>query len=791
MNKKALEVLEYNKIIGLLIKECGCDMSRAMAERLRPGSEIRDIRDELRSTTEAVDLIVHKGPLPSGGIYNVSRDVKAARKGLSLYPKQLLQIRYNLFAAGSVRNFMETDVPETKIIKELTDLLVPCRELVADIDRCIISEDEISDNASPELRRLRREIVSQNDAIRNKLTKMVSGKNTYLQDSIVTIRDGRYVIPVKAEHRSSVPGIVHDQSKGGSTLFIEPQVIVDMNNRLKELELAEETEVARILQALSDRVGEHHDEIINDQKLLTQLDFIMAKGKLSLSMGGSEPELGEDGQLELKSARHPLLDKEKAVPVSVTLGEEFRTLVITGPNTGGKTVTLKTIGLLTLMALSGLHIPAAEGSRIPVYDDVFADIGDEQSIEQSLSTFSSHMKNIVFITNHAGSNTLVLVDELGAGTDPTEGAALAIAILERLYELGSYTVATTHYNEIKKYALSTPGVENACMEFDVKTLSPTYHLLVGVPGKSNAFDISRKLGLPRIITQRAKDIIENDDMKFEDVITKIDNDRHRAEQDRREAAKMAADIREQHEKVSRESEDLSKNKEKILAEARRQARDIIRDAKETADEVRKSLRGISNGMTVAERNKAFEEQNRKLNEKSEKYQEHLVRHINSEPVDVRALKAGDTVKVLSLGQNGVILNVKDAGSILVQVGAVKMTLKAKDIAVVTDGSKKSLARRNEMRKASINIARSKALSVSASTDVRGQNLFDAQTDVEKYIDDAYIAGMHEVTIIHGRGEGILKSGIRKALLKNKHVDSIRPGAYNEGGEGVTIVTLKK
>jgi DNA mismatch repair protein MutS2 len=793
MNKKALQVLEYKKIAELLKNETQCELSAKKAEALKPGGDIRDIREETRSTTEAVDLIVHKGSLPIGGIYDVSRDVKFAKKGGTLTPKQLLQVKYDLQTAGSTVTFMKgDDVPDAPHIKELTELIEPHRDLAKAIDKCILSEDEIADDASPELRRIRRDIAAQNDAVRSKLAQMTASSDNkdFLQDAIVTMRDGRYVIPVKTEYHSKFPGIVHDQSRGGSTLFIEPEVIVNMNNKLKELKLAEEAEIARILGELSGKAGECAGDIIRNQQLLAELDFIMAKGRLSLDMDGEEPKLTEDGPLVLKSARHPLLDKDKAVPISVTLGDTYRTLVITGPNTGGKTVTLKTIGLLSLMALSGLHIPASSESVIPVYKDIFADIGDEQSIEQNLSTFSAHMKNIVFITNHAEPGTLVLADELGAGTDPTEGAALAIAVLERLYELGACTAATTHYNELKKYAISTEGVENASMEFDVDTLSPTYHLLIGVPGKSNAFDISRKLGLQRVIIKRARSLIEQGDMEFEEVITAIDKDRHQAEADRAESARMAAEMREKYDKAEKESEELSKNKEKILAEARRQAREILRDARETADEVRKDLNAMDKNMSVAEKNRAFSEANRKLNDKSRKYQERMVRQINNKPVDIASLKKGDMVKVLSLGQNGEIASVENGG-IQVRLGSVKMTVKPSDIAMVTDGSKQSVKRQREMQRVTSGIARHKAMTVSPQTDVRGESLDDALIEVDKYIDDAFIAGLSEVTIIHGRGTGVLKDGIRRNLSKNRHVKSFRPGAYDEGGEGVTIAALKK
>ena len=790
MNKKALQVLEYNKIKELLGEECGCEMSRDMAKSLKPGGDIRDITDELRSTTEAVDLIVHKGALPTEGIHDLKGTAQIARKGGCLSMKQLIAVTHDLRVAVRVLSFLKGEIPEMPHVMALAELIVPHQELSDDIDRCILSEDEMSDDASPELRRIRRAIVKQNEAIRARLAHMVNSQENqaYLQDSIVTIRDGRYVIPVKQEHRSEFPGIVHDQSKGGATLFIEPQIVVELNNELKELMLAEEAEIAKILQDLSDRVGSCYHDICNNQDLISQLDFIMAKGKLSCLLKGEEPSLNERGVLKLKSARHPLLDQDKAVPITVELGENYTTLVVTGPNTGGKTVTLKTCGLLTLMALSGLHIPASSASTIPVYEDVFADIGDEQSIEQSLSTFSSHMKNIVYIVGRARPDVLILLDELGAGTDPTEGAALGVAILEKLHHAGAHVIATTHYNEIKKYALSTEGVENASMEFNVETLSPTYRLLTGVPGRSNAFEISRKLGLSGRIIQRAGDLIEKGDLAFEDVITRIEKDRFDAEHDREEAALLRAEMEEARRKFKEEEKAFHEKKEQMMRDARREAREIIRDAGETADEVKRELKELSHEESLGERNRLFSESRHKLNEKEKKYQEHVIRQANDDPVNVEDLKAGDSVMYVPLGQEGTIVTLPDdKGNLTIAVGSVKMKVNASDLTVVRQSKKQQVKSRSSVS----GLMRSKAMSIKMEKDVRGENLDDALMEVGKYIDDAAMARLETCVIIHGRGEGILRDGIRRELKKNKHVASIRPGEYNEGGEGVTVVTLKK
>lgn len=791
MNKKALDVLEYQKIINLLKEEAGSEMTRENISELLPYTDIRVISEELRSTTEAVDLIVHKGPLPTGGIYDIGTSVEFARKGGTLSMKQLLQVLFNIRIAERVISFMRgSDVPSLPLMTSMTELLVAMPRLADNIDRCILSEDEISDNASPELRNIRRAMARQNDAIRNKLNHILnsSDNRTYLQDSIVTMRDGRYVIPVKQEHRSRFPGIVHDQSKAGATLFIEPQVIVNLNNELRELEMAEEAEIAKILLELSEAVAEHYHDIKNNQKLLLQLDFIMAKGKLSRRMEGEEPTINDEGILNIRSGRHPLIDPKKVVPINVAVGRDYRTLVITGPNTGGKTVTLKTIGLLSMMAQSGLHIPASSQSTIPIYRDIFADIGDEQSIEQSLSTFSSHMKNIVRIVAEADEKSLILVDELGAGTDPTEGAALAISILETFYKLGAATVATTHYNEIKKYALSTEGVENASMEFNVETLSPTYRLTIGTPGKSNAFEISRKLGLSGELIDRAEQLIERGDIEFEDVISAIEKDKKRAEEERDEAISINIAMKKKQEEVDKQLAALEKKKEKIIADAREEARAMIREARETASEVQKELKELAKLESMGERNKRFDKSRRKIREKEEKYAERIIRQVNSNPIAASDIKVGDRVKVLSLDQNGEVLSLPDEnGNLLVKIGIMKANLNLDDLMLINDGTKKKkppkAAKYGSLYKA-------KAQTVSISINVQGKYLDDAVMDVDKYLDDAYMAGLKEVTVIHGRGEGILKKGLRDMMKRHKHVASFRKGNYNEGGEGVTIVKLK-
>lgn len=794
MNQKALETLEYRKIIAQLKREMGSAASAKLADELTPLTSEKIIKEELRSTTEAVDLIVRKGPLPTGGLYDIREALLLAKKGGSLTMRQLLEVQNVLGISSEVVAFMHDDaLPELKYIGEMVDLIVEFTALEKEISRCILTEDEMADNASPKLKDIRRSIHQQNLAIKNKLSRIItsSSNKTYLQDAIVTMRDGRYVIPVKQEYRSFFPGMVHDQSKGGATLFIEPQGVVELNNKLRELEVEEQLEIARILAELSSRVAEHYREIRSNLDLLTKLDFIMAKGKLSCKMHASEPKIDADGELRLISARHPLIEYKKAVPVDIRIGGDYRTLIITGPNTGGKTVSLKTAGLLVMMAQSGLHIPASHASTLPIFGEVFADIGDEQSIEQSLSTFSSHMKNIVSIIDKASYDSLVLVDELGAGTDPTEGAALAIAILERFYDSGALTMATTHYNELKKYALATSGVENAAMEFDVETLTPTYRLLIGVPGKSNAFEISKKLGLSESVIERASEHIKHGDMEFENVISSIEDDKRKAAADRLDAESMRAEIEERLKKLEEKEKVISEKRADIIAEAKREARELLRETKSAVKDVQKDLRRLQKSGAHTNLNTgALEKSRHKINEAEDLVSEKVVKQVNSEPVSADTLKIGDRVKLLTIGQNGTILSLPDEkGNLMINIGALKVKARLQDLMLINEGKDRKPQAKSSSKYGSL--LRSKSSSVSASINVRGKNLDDALADVEKYLDDVYMAGLDMVSIIHGRGGGILKDGIRQMLKRKKYVDSYGAASYNDGGEGVTIVRMKK
>lgn len=790
MNKKGLKVLEYNKIIEMLKAQANSQMAKERLAALLPETEIHRIREGLAETSEAVTVIVKKGALPLGEIYDINSALHFARKGGTLTMRQLLQILYNMKVTGNVITFLKSDLEYLPIIMGMSEVLVAFPKLAERIDRSILSEDEMADSASPELRNIRRSIARQNEAIRSKMNHILnsSDNKTFLQDAIVTMRDGRYVVPVKAEHRAKMPGIIHDQSSSGATIFIEPQVIVNLNNELRELELAEKAEIERILAELTSAVAEHFHDLINNQKILIELDIIFAKGKLSCKMQAEEPSINEEGFLDLRLARHPLIDPKKVVPINLSIGKEYQTLVITGPNTGGKTVTLKTAGLLAMMAQSGLHIPVASTSSLPIYREIFADIGDEQSIEQSLSTFSSHMKNTVYLVEKAGSGTLVLLDELGAGTDPTEGAALAIAILERLAAQGAHTIATTHYNELKKYALSTEGVENASMEFNVETLSPTYRLSIGVPGKSNAFEISKKLGLPGKIIDRANQLIEKGDIAFEEVISAIENDKRKAQEERDEAIRLADELKKQKDELEKRQRELEKRESKVLKDAREEARAIIKEARETAAGVQKELKELAKVQSLGERTKRLEKSKRRIKESENRYADGLERPVNANPVIAEELQTGDRVKILTLDQNGEVLTLPDEkGDLTVKVGIMKINVNVSDLMLIIDGTKKKKTRTGGYG----NLYRKKAQTISMSVNVQGQNLEDALMNVDKYIDDAYMAGLKEVTVIHGNGTGVLKEGLRRSFKKHKLIASYRKGGYNEGGDGVTIVKLKE
>ena len=792
MNQKSLKVLEYNKIIDLLATKASSSLGLKYIEELVPKPDYEEVKEMLEETSEAQGILIKRGHVNLGGIQDISDSVKRAEIGAVLDPGSLLKISDNLRAARNLKRSLTPGEEEDfnyPIIQSLSNALYVYRDIEEKIGNAIISEIEVSDNASPTLRSIRRGILQKNQSIRSKLNSIISSTTyqKYLQDAIISVRGDRFVIPVKAEYRSQVSGIIHDQSSSGATLFIEPMSIVEMNNELRKLKLDEQEEIERILAELTKMVGEVAGDILSNQVILGKLDFAFAKGKLSISMKAIEPILNEEKNINIKNGRHPLLDSDKVVPNNIYLGEDFDTLVITGPNTGGKTVTIKTVGLFALMTQSGLHIPADYGSSMCVYDNVFADIGDEQSIEQSLSTFSSHMTKIVGILDEVTSDSLVIFDELGAGTDPVEGAALAIAILEDVNMAGAKCIATTHYSELKNYALTKDRVENAAVEFDVNTLSPTYKLLIGVPGKSNAFEISKKLGLRDYIIERAKEFINTDNIELEDVLQNVEKNRIKAEQEKEEAEKLKKEIEEVKAEYDRKLEKLAISREKMMEKARAEAFSITRQAKEKADNILKELRSMEMEMASKEKNKKIEALRKELADSMGNLQPSvksmIVPKVSNK--EIKDLKAGDEVKVITLNQDGTVVSVdKKKKEAVVQIGIMKMTLPFKALQIAQK-DKKSIVTKSTRK-----IISSKSGSVKSEVDLRGMNLEEAIMEVDKYLDDACVAGLETVTIIHGVGTGVLKKGLQDVLKKNRHVKSQRPGQYGEGGMGVTIVEIK-
>ncbi len=779
MDKRTLEILEYGKIIEKLAAECCSQMTREAALKLHPSYKPLWITDELQGTEEAVTVIMRKGTPPLGNFYDISGVAHLAAKEGNLTMRQLLQVAYNLRSANETKKFLSNDLPSLARVDGLVSAICVLDRLYEEITRCILTEDEMTDSASPELKRIRKAIIKQNEAIRAKLGSIAnsSENKTFLQDAVVTMRQGRYVIPVKQEHKNQISGIVHDQSASGATLFVEPQVIVNMNNELRELELAEQKEIQRILEELSSWVGREELAIKANQEILFKLDYLFAKGKLACNMHASRPEINTKGYISIKKGRHPLIDPKTVVPIDIELGKDYDTLVVTGPNTGGKTVTLKTVGLMCLMAQAGLFVPTNYGTSLPIFRNIYADIGDEQSIEQSLSTFSSHMKNIVEITKGANSDCLVLLDELGAGTDPTEGAALAISVLEKLYNLGAKTIATTHYTELKKYAISTEGVQNASMEFDVETLSPTYRLIVGVPGKSNAFEISKKLGLSDAIIEKAKTFLEKGDIAFEDVLTSIADDKKAAENERELAERLRAEIEKEKAKIDELEDRLKNKKEELLEDAKAKAKEILEDAEATAKEVQKAIN-----------NKDIEEVKKSIRNKKKKYAPRGISEENPDPPTADEIELGVRVNVLSIGEKGTVLSLPDdKGNLMIQIGAMKLSVNLSGITLVQE----NVTEKERTKVKYSKLAKTKSMSVPMSINVIGKSLDEAEIEVDKYIDDAFLAGLETVQIIHGRGAGILRDGLGQMLKKNKNVKSIRNGEYKEGGDGVTVVTLKK
>ena len=794
MNPKALKTLEYNKIIDKLTEFAGSALAKEMCRNLQPSTDLYEIQALQKETSDALSRIYQKGEVSFRGVRDIRGSIKRLEIGAIIGINELLSICSLLEVCSKVKAYSrnDRDLDFEDSLEAMFQALQPLTPVSSEIRRCIASEEELNDDASPALFKIRRSMRQINDKVHAQLQTMVNGSaRTYLQDAVVTMRNGRYCIPVKAEHRGQIPGMIHDQSSTGSTLFVEPMAVIKLNNDLRELELKEEKEIEMILATLSARCGEETEALRDDLDLLTKLDFIFARAQLSRSMNGTQPDFNEEGRILIKKGRHPLLDKKKVVPIDIQLGKDFELLIITGPNTGGKTVSLKTVGLFTLMGQAGLHIPAFDHSELSVFHEVFADIGDEQSIEQSLSTFSAHMTNTVSILKEADDRSLVLFDELGAGTDPTEGAALAIAILSNLHRRGSRVMATTHYSELKVFALSTPGVENGCCEFDVETLRPTYRLLIGVPGKSNAFAISQKLGLSQDIIEEAKTHLTKQDEDFEDLLADLEQKRVTIEQERDQINSYKEEIRELKQRLESKQEKLDLSRDKILREANEQARNILQEAKDYADTTIRNFQKYGKAAGVSA--KDMEKERGKLREKMSTVDKKLSAK-NAAPkkshkqLTAKDLHIGDSIKVLSLNLKGTVSTLPDAkGNLFVQMGILRSQVNIRDLeklddTVITGG--------NFSKTGSGKIKMSKSASVSTEINLLGKTVDEAIMELDKYLDDAYIAHLPSVRIVHGKGTGALRKGVHNYLRRQKHVKSYRLGEFGEGDAGVTIVEFK-
>ena len=793
MNQKALRALEYPKIIQQLTDKASSSMGKELCRNLVPLTNIEEIRSMQAQTKDALTRLFQKGSISFGSVKDVRGSLKRLEIGSTLGISEILAICSLLENTNRVKAYARNDrsdgIPDS--LDGMFQSLEPLTPLSSEIRRCILSEDEISDDASSTLRQIRRSMKQANDRIHTQLGSLVNGSaRNYLQDAVITMRNGRYCIPVKAEYKGQVPGMIHDQSATGATLFIEPMAIVKLNNDIRELELQEQKEIEVILASLSEQIALDREAIRIDLQIMVDLDFIFARASLAMDMNASEPIFNEEGRIHLKKARHPLIDKKKVVPIDIRLGQEFDLLVVTGPNTGGKTVSLKTVGLLTLMGQSGLHIPALDRSELALFQEVYADIGDEQSIEQSLSTFSSHMTNVVSFLNKADRHSLVLFDELGAGTDPTEGAALAISILSHLHEQGIRTMATTHYSELKVYALSTKGVENACCEFDVETLRPTYRLLIGVPGKSNAFAISSKLGLPDAIIEKAKEQISEQDESFEDVLTSLEESRVTIENERQEIQQYKTEIQSLKEKLEARQEKLEEQKERILRQANEEAHSILREAKEYADQTMKLFHKFQKDHVDTA---AVERERQNLRKKMSKAESGLVLKPGTKKpekqVNPKDLRLGESVRVLSMNLNGTVSSHPDSkGYLFVQMGIIRSKVHISDLELVDE----PVITNTRLQKTGAGkIRMSKSATISPEINLLGKTVDEAVAELDKYLDDAYLAHLKSVRVVHGKGTGALRKGVHNYLRRQKHVDSFRLGEFGEGDAGVTIVEFKK
>ena len=793
MNTKVLTTLEYTKIIDLLTEKADSEPGKKLCRDLVPSTDLSTIRTAQRETKDALARLFRIGSTSFGSNRDLGFSIRSLEIGSSLSMSELLKLASFLDNVSRIKTYGKKereDLPNDSL-DAYFEGLTPMTQLANEINRCILSEEEMADDASPKLKSIRRSKLSTNEKIHSQLTSMVNGAyRTFLQDAVITMRDNRYCIPVKAEYKSQVSGMVHDQSSTGSTFFIEPAAVVNLNNQLKELDLQEQEEIEVILGDLSSQAAVHTSELAADQKIMTTLDFIFAKAKLAMEQNATEPIFNTEHYIQIRKGRHPLLDKKKAVPIDVRLGKDFDLLVITGPNTGGKTVSLKTVGLFTLMGQAGLHIPALDRSELSIFSEVYADIGDEQSIEQSLSTFSSHMTRVVHILQHADADSLCLFDELGAGTDPTEGAALAIAILNYLHDRGIRTMATTHYSELKIYALSTNFVENACCEFDVETLRPTYRLLIGIPGKSNAFAISSKLGLSDEIIHAAKEQISKEDESFEDVIADLEQSRVTIEKEQQEIAEYKERIRTLQEQLQKKNEKIDQAKDKILRDANEKARAILQEAKDVADETIRDFNKAGASADIKELEKKRQKVRDKINEKNGKLAlgNNQKKPANQKTVDPKKLKKGDSVKIISMNLKGIVNTLPDArGNLFVQCGIIRMQTNVNDLVPVKEETitAPALQRTNTGK-----LKMSKSFSVSSEINLLGCTVDEAIAKLDKYLDDAYLAHLPSVRVVHGKGTGALRNAVQSHLKRLKYVKEYRLGEYGEGDAGVTIVTFK-
>lgn len=792
MNSKVLHTLEYDKIIARLTEKADSEPGRRLCGELVPLTDLQEITRMQTQTADALSRLFSCGSTSFGGNRDLGFSLRSLEIGSSLTASELLNIAAFLENVLRIKTYGRTDKEEasTDSLSALFEDLTPLSPLAEEIRRCILSEEEIADDASPELKRIRRSITLTNEKIHNQLSSMLTGScRTYLQDAVVTMRDNRYCIPVKAEYKTMIRGMVHDQSSTGSTFFIEPAAVVELNNQLRELALAEQKEIEHILSELSARTAVHAVEIRTSQQLMTALDFIFARGKLAMEQNATMPLFRNDRSIRIRKGRHPLLDKKKVVPIDIELGRQFDLLVITGPNTGGKTVSLKTVGLFTLMGQAGLHIPAADRSELSIFEEVYADIGDEQSIEQSLSTFSSHMTTIVTILSHADEHALCLFDELGAGTDPTEGAALAIAILNHLHDRGIRTMATTHYSELKLYALSTPFVENACCEFDVESLRPTYRLLIGIPGKSNAFAISSKLGLPDAIIEAAKAQISKEDESFEDVIADLENSRLTIEKEHQEIAAYKERIKTLESQLKAKNEKLDNARDKILREANEQARQILQEAKTVADETISAFNRADAGTDIKELEKKREKLRTRIDDKNARLSLKSAPEPKQKKPDPGKLKKGDSVKILSMGLKGIVSTLPDArGNLFVQCGIMRSSVNVNDLVLLADEDTATAAKPLHSRSGKMKL--SKSMTISPEINLLGMTCDEAVAALDKYLDDAYLSHLSSVRVVHGKGTGALRSAVHTHLKRLKYVKEYRLGEFGEGDAGVTIVTFQ-